>query len=101
MLDLGPTCGLSTIEQLAALAAGSQQATDLVARFLAELDPVEAGRVVTMTRVDPRTVQAVCECGYGIGAYVPLDRQAQGQSSVFLAEWVLTNHECAAKGRRS
>lgn len=42
MVDLGPTCGLSTVEQLAALAAGSQQATDLVARFLAELDPVEA-----------------------------------------------------------
>lgn len=46
MVDLGSggagPAGISTVEQLAALAAGSQQATDLVARFLAELDPVEA-----------------------------------------------------------
>lgn len=54
------------------------------------------GRTITMTRVDSRTVKALCECGFGIGAYVPHDRRDQGIPSVLLAEWVIDHHQCPA-----
>ena len=47
MLDaatVAQACGLSTVEQLATLAAGSQHATDLVTRFLAELEASAGAR---------------------------------------------------------